>query len=62
MKVTQLLRDPGQSIFFDLAPDDSLSNHRYTKLVAGEKGPDFTAMDRARELERVECLRQSSWR
>ena len=27
---------------------DSLSNHRYTELVAGEKGPDFTAMDRAR--------------
>ena len=27
---------------------DSLSHHRYTELVAGEKGPDFTAMDRAR--------------
>ena len=30
------------------------------KLVAGKKGPGFTAVDRARELGRVESLRQSS--
>jgi len=31
----------------------------HTELVGGEKGPGFTAMDRARQLERVDRLRQS---
>jgi hypothetical protein len=36
----------------------ALSGRRNKELVAWEKGPYFTAMDRARQLERVGCFHQ----
>lgn len=60
IKLTKRQIEDSPPLDSDKPVSRQFSDHRYAELVVGEKGLDCTFMDRARQLDRVESLRQPS--